>query len=314
MTNPLLSVVVTTYNQKDYIGKALDSILMQQTDFDFEIIVSDDASPDCTPEIVKQYAEKYPDKITAICRKENVGISVNWFETLLTAKGEYVTTLEGDDYWTDPLKLQKQVDFLKSNPQYIGVSTERIMADDNGKEYEFFTTAYGSVNKANTINSFLGGITFSYTATVHKNIFRDDGEKYCDFVTANRSIADFALCCIILSKGNVFVLPDITCAYRIAGETKKEQNYSSKTSIAKKYADSLQVVSIAKDYFANRYPFDKCLSVWSFMPFVESLSAKQLGAFFAVFKKISFKAKLWCVITWPCYALRIIKYKLSKGR
>lgn len=314
MTNPLVSVVVTTYNQKDYIGKALDSILMQQTDFEYEIIVSDDASPDCTPEIIKQYAEKYPGKITAICRAENVGISVNWFETLLKAKGEYVTTLEGDDYWTDPLKLQKQVDFLKSNPQYIGVSTERIMADDNGKEYEFFTTAYGSANKPNTINSFLGGITFSYTATVHKNIFKDNGMQYYDFVTANRSIADFALCCIILSKGDVYVLPDVTCAYRIAGETKKEQSYTSKTSIAKKYADSLQVVNTAKNYFNNRYPFDKCLSVWSFIPFIESISAKQTKEYLSVFAKLPLSAKLWCLFTWPCYALRIIKYKLSKGR
>jgi len=312
MNNPLVSVVVTTYNQKDYIGKALDSILIQQTDFDFEIIVSDDCSTDCTPEVVKQYADKFPDKITAICRSKNVGISVNWFETLLKAKGEYVTTLEGDDYWIDPFKLQKQVDFLRCNPQYVGVSTERITADDNGKEYEFFTTGYGSANKSNTINSFLNGITFSYTATVHKNIFRDSGNQYYDFVTANRSIADFALCCLILSKGDVFVLPDKTCAYRIAGETKKEQSYTSKTSIAKKYADSLQVIAIAKKYFNNRYPFDKCLSVWSFIPFIESLGAKQMSEFFSVFGKLPLKAKLWCIITWPCYVLRIIKYKLFK--
>ena len=314
MTNPLVSVVVTTYNQKDYIGKALDSILMQQTDFDFEIIVSDDASPDCTPEIVKQYAEKHPDKITAICREKNAGISVNWFETLLKTRGEYVITLEGDDYWIDHLKLQKQVDFLKANPQYIGVSTERIMADDNGREYEFFTTAYGSVNKSNTMSSFLSGVTFSYTACLHKNIFRNCDEKLYNFVTANRSIADFAFCCLILSKGPVYVIPDKTCAYRIAGETKKEQSYTSKTSIAKKYADSLQVVTTAKEFFENRYPFDKCLSVWSFIPFVECLVAKQLKEYFSVFKKLPLKAKLWCVITWPSYAFRALKYKLSKGK
>lgn len=109
-----------TYNQKDYIRQCLDGFVMQRTNFRFEAIVHDDASTDGTDEIVREYAEKYPDIIKPIFETENqyskhdgsLGRIMN-----ANTRGKYVAICEGDDYWTDPLKLQKQADFLDANPQ-----------------------------------------------------------------------------------------------------------------------------------------------------------------------------------------------------
>ncbi len=115
-----VTVRCITYNQKEYIRQCLDGFVMQRTNFRFEAIVHDDASTDGTAEIVREYAEKYPDIIKPIFETENqyskhdgsLGRIMN-----ANTRGKYVAICEGDDYWTDPLKLQKQADFLDANPQ-----------------------------------------------------------------------------------------------------------------------------------------------------------------------------------------------------
>lgn len=118
---PLVSICCITYNHCDFIRQCLDGFLMQKTDFAFEIIVHDDASTDGTTDIVKEYEMKYPKLFKVIIQKENqyskgVNILSNVFGC---ATGKYIAYCEGDDYWTDPLKLQKQLDFLENNPTYI---------------------------------------------------------------------------------------------------------------------------------------------------------------------------------------------------
>ena len=110
---PLVTVLVTTYNQEKYIAQALDSVLAQKTDFPFEIYVSEDCGTDGTRAILQEYAAKYPERIRLNLRQKNVGISRNWYEGLCAARGDYVCTLEGDDWWLDDHKLQKQVDLQK---------------------------------------------------------------------------------------------------------------------------------------------------------------------------------------------------------
>jgi len=125
--NPIVSVLVQTYNHEKYIGKCLDSILNQKTNFDFEILVGEDCSSDSTREICVEYAKKFPEKIRLFLHKKNNKIKVNGIATgnfnafynFYNAKGKYIAFCEGDDYWVDPLKLQKQIDFLLDEKEYV---------------------------------------------------------------------------------------------------------------------------------------------------------------------------------------------------
>lgn len=123
---PIVSISCITYNHSPYIRECLDGFLMQKTNFPIEILIHDDASTDGTEEIIREYEAKYPDIIKPIYEIENqwqkgrIGSRIFNFPR---AQGKYIAICEGDDYWTDPLKLQKQVDFLETNPEYGLVHT-----------------------------------------------------------------------------------------------------------------------------------------------------------------------------------------------
>ena len=137
-----LSVIVTTYNHAKYIAQCLDSILRQKTSFPFEIILGEDESTDGTREICKQYTEKHADKIKLFLRSRKDVIFINgkpsgrfnFLQCLKECNGEYIALCEGDDFWTDELKLQKQVDFLDKNQDYEACITNINIVDDNGNE------------------------------------------------------------------------------------------------------------------------------------------------------------------------------------
>jgi glycosyltransferase involved in cell wall biosynthesis len=123
-----ISVLVPTYNHEKYIRQALDSILTQEVDCDFEIVIGEDASTDQTPSILNEYQNRYPNQIRVLLsdragaerdRKRGLGGKNNFIRTLKACRGEYVAFLDGDDYWTDTHKLQKQVDFLDTHPDFV---------------------------------------------------------------------------------------------------------------------------------------------------------------------------------------------------
>lgn len=116
-----VSVVCTAYNHEPYIRRALESFVMQQTDFAFEVLINDDASTDGTAEIIREYAALYPDIIRPFLQEKNLySQGINIYDAVLypAARGEYIAACEGDDCWTDRHKLQRQVDFLESHPDY----------------------------------------------------------------------------------------------------------------------------------------------------------------------------------------------------
>ena len=122
-TQPLVSIICTTFNHENFISETLNGFLIQKTTFPFEIIVHDDASTDNTASVINDFAAKYPLIIKPILQKENQYSKkeVNiWSDfTFPKAKGKYIALCEGDDYWIDELKLQKQVDFLENNTEYV---------------------------------------------------------------------------------------------------------------------------------------------------------------------------------------------------
>jgi hypothetical protein len=134
---PKVSVVSITYNQEAYIREALDGFVAQKADFPIEIVVADDASTDATQAIVREYANRYPQLFRPILRSENIGAFANLTSALQAARGEYVALCEGDDYWTDPLKLSKQVAFLDRHPgTAVCFHPVRVICDDGSKDSE----------------------------------------------------------------------------------------------------------------------------------------------------------------------------------
>ncbi len=142
MTSPLVSICCITYNHAPFIRKCLDGFLMQQTTFPVEIILAEDCSTDATRAICEEYVSRYPDKIRYIVRDHNVGYNQNEYEAMQAARGKYIAFCEGDDYWTVPDKLQRQVDWLEAHPDYsvcwhrcrhLMADTGKMREDDCGR-------------------------------------------------------------------------------------------------------------------------------------------------------------------------------------
>jgi glycosyltransferase involved in cell wall biosynthesis len=113
-----VSILMLTYNQEQYVGQAIESILTQKVNFIYQIVIGEDCSTDRTGEICQKFKARYPDKIRLLEREKNLGMAGNFFATLKECDGQYLAILEGDDFWIDPLKLQKQADFLDAHPEY----------------------------------------------------------------------------------------------------------------------------------------------------------------------------------------------------
>lgn len=142
--NLVASVIMLTYNHAPYLTEAIEGVLMQKTNFPFELIICNDASPDHSDRIIKTYAEKYPEIIRYFRHDKNIGFVENQRFAFQQAKGKYLGYCEGDDYWTDENKLQFQVDFLENNPQYVMTTARNLLLyqesgklTEDGKDYMF---------------------------------------------------------------------------------------------------------------------------------------------------------------------------------
>lgn len=140
--DPMVSVCVQTYNQAGYIKKCLKSLLEQKTEFTYQILLGEDCSTDGTREICMDYADKHPEKIKLILhnRENNIQVGLNstglfnTFYNLLSARGKYIAYCDGDDFWSDPEKLQKQVDFLEKNKNYVITYHDAVLIDEKNKK------------------------------------------------------------------------------------------------------------------------------------------------------------------------------------
>lgn len=213
-----LSVCVPTYNHEHYIAEMLDGALMQETSFEFEIVIGDDASTDRTQEIIKDYIEKYPGRIRAFLHSINLGPFTprefagrnNVLGLVKGCRGEYVAMCEGDDYWTDPYKLQKQVDFLDANPDYaICHHNAEVIYEDGSPSHLFNAPDQQLVS---TIENVLEDKWFMATASwVYRNYFLNE-----DFANwhAKAASGDWALLIQLAAHGKIGYLPETMGIYR----------------------------------------------------------------------------------------------------
>lgn len=133
MASPKVQILMLTYNHEPFIAQAIEGVMMQKTNFIYELVVAEDYSTDGTRAVCIKYKALYPDKITLLINDVNIGAIANAMKILDYSTAKYIALCEGDDYWTDSLKLQKQVDFLDTNPNYILCGTDaKILIEDTG--------------------------------------------------------------------------------------------------------------------------------------------------------------------------------------
>lgn len=211
---PKVSILCITYNHGAYIRDALDGFVMQKTNFPFEVLIHDDASTDDTADIIREYAAKYPNIIRPILQTENQysqGIEVLRAFLFPMVRGKYVAVNEGDDYWTDPYKLQKQVDFLDAHPDYSVCFHPVRVTWDNGKYPDsIFPSAKYRFNKT-TLELFdLLQHNFIQTNSVMYRWRKDCENLFPDDILPG----DWYLHLLHAQVGKIGFIPDVMSVYR----------------------------------------------------------------------------------------------------
>lgn len=224
-----VSVIVPTYFHESYISQALDSILMQVCSLRYEILVGDDASQDHTPEIIEDYAVRYPGVIYPILRKKNIGANRNGLDLNRRARGKYIAVLEGDDYWLDPNKLKKQWEFLEENPEYIGCCGKCLVINQKGEpDYDQHPKFFRN-KKVLTFNEFLDcwELPGQIGTLMYRNIFREmRGKDDSILYQADTRVGDKTMMLLLLSRGPIYCSNDVLSCYRYV--TQGGHNHFSK--------------------------------------------------------------------------------------
>ncbi len=204
----MVSVCMITYNHQDYIEEALQSIFKQECDFDIELIVSNDCSTDQTHQVISEFLKnntKTNIKVNYFNHTKNLGITSNFVYALKQCNGKYIAICEGDDYWVDILKLQKQIDFLEKNNSFSAIASNSLVIHENTEKEHLFREP---IEKVFSINELLEARHF-HTATF---LFKREFFKN-DFPT-NVLSADRTLFLLISCFGKIKLTKDVTAVYR----------------------------------------------------------------------------------------------------
>ena len=170
MTRPDLSILLLTHNHENYIRQSLDGILAQETGYRYEIILAEDCSTDGTAAIAREYQSRYPDKIRLFSNRRNRGGKKTFISGYHRLRGKYVCNLDGDDYWTDPRKLQLQLDFLERHPEYVGCTHNTRFQYENGEAGPDLVLPPGT--KGSLDLSDLANTTYLHTSSlIFRNLF-----------------------------------------------------------------------------------------------------------------------------------------------
>lgn len=294
----MVTIRCLTYNHEPYIRQCLEGFVKQKTSFRFEAIVHDDASTDGTTTVIREYAERYPDIIKPIYETENQYSKHDGsIRRIMDAHthGKYVAICEGDDYWTDPYKLQKQVDFLESHPDYVMCSHrfDQYYEDEQRLEKERDETFQGADYD---LKNLIGGRWLTQTLTV---IYRRSALDLQHYESYGMSM-DIILFYALLKVGKGYCFPDVMGVYRYhKGGVWSEVSLHQQRSL--EFKARLAIYSIEKSDEAAMfilYQFAKAMSrIWML---------KRGGMFIAVFRILSRHYG-------SAYAVKLFFYKLILG-
>jgi len=206
-----VSICMITYNQEQYIEQALGSALMQETDFDYEIVIGEDCSTDRTRAVLTAIQRQHPERIRLLLREHNLGIQFNFVQTLAACRGQYIACLEGDDFWTSPHKLQKQVDFLEAHPECAICFHRAQILYDQEPDQQAFVPA-GQFAEISPIEVLFGHTNPIATCSVmfRNRLFTEFPDWYFGL-----QLGDWPLHILNARFGRIGYLPELLSAYRV---------------------------------------------------------------------------------------------------
>ncbi len=208
-----VSIICTNYNKGDWVREAMDSFLNQKTNFDFEIIIIDDASTDHSYELIQEYQNKFPEKVRTFRNEVNLGITRTWKKVCQEAKGQYIARCDSDDFWTDPLKLQKQVDLLDASTDSLWSNTEFDMVDLDGNLIQKDAFASKALPLIDSYEEMLvmKGMTMASTWLVDTTLMQDVSAQISDTAADDT----FELQRELFKRTKISFLSDSTTVYRM---------------------------------------------------------------------------------------------------
>ena len=275
----VVSVCCITYNHEPYIRQCLDGFMMQKTTFPFEVLIHDDASTDGTADIIREYEIKYPDIVKPIYQKENQyskGIAISRTYNYPRAKGKYIALCEGDDYWIDPLKLQKQVDFLEKHPEYVLVYTNAEKV--NSKSKRVLRNSLKGYSGNITKYLFYKGNPVITATTCFRRQYLLEYQEEIRQIPFKMKMGDLPLWIYLSLQGKFKYLNDRTTAYRVLQESASHSKSKEKV---------VSFILNTKDifvYFNDRY------TIGIPPKMIEKRCCKSLIRNMASFDKEDFKA------------------------
>ena len=204
---PTVSICMISYKHGKFIAQAIESILSQDVDFSIELVIGDDCSPDETAIICEEFARR-DQRVRLLSREQNLGVMRNFTRTLLACSGTYIAVCEGDDYWTDPHKLRKQVEFLDAYPDFAGAANQSDVIADNQFVRKFKMSVPGTI----VTNDLIAGRLFHTASVVFR---REVVDLFCQapLVLSCDRLLNFCISFI----GKIHYSEETMCAYRLHG-------------------------------------------------------------------------------------------------
>ncbi|QFS43153.1 methyltransferase domain-containing protein [Nostoc sphaeroides CCNUC1] len=233
---------MTTYNHENYITQSLESVLMQQVNFEYEVVIGEDYSTDNTRKIVIDYQRNYPEKIRLLLPDKNIGVHKNFMNTLQACQGQYIAVLEGDDYWISPDKLQRQVDFLDEHPEYVICFHNAIIFwQDNRQPPGLFRHKQKETSSIEDllIENFIPTASVMYRSGLIKNF----PEWFYEL-----SMGDWVIHIFNAQYGNIWYINEVMSAYRL-----HSQGAWTSKSDEQRLSAIIQMFSNIKGYIDIKY-------------------------------------------------------------
>ena len=242
---PVVDVLMPVYNHERYIAQSIEGIVSQHVNFKFRLIIGEDKSPDGSRAIIEKYAAQYPDIIYPTYHEINLGATGNGKFLFAAAKAKYIAVCEGDDYWIDPTKLQRQFDFMEANPDFAVCFTKVDCINDHGEKIEgLFPEITKDVFTIEDV--VMADMVFMPSATLfYRNILPNPMPRFY----VNAMSGDIAIHLLLTDKGKAKSLPGITAVYRdhAGGITKTEE------AITRGYRKLFELYEQANEYFEYRH-------------------------------------------------------------